>query len=163
MIFVFTIAKPRRNRVHALFCMRWYFQFYQPYTTCANGHLHIYFFKEYRTSMLIRKQLYIYIFCSAFCCYFTALIFYPHWILFDLSTVLLGTLGPSILKLYSCAFTIVSAPSLSIQDEIFSFSTKASALAFSISKAFSLSSMSAFDFNLSMIRVAGFRTKVVRN
>ena len=77
--------------------------------------------KEYRTSMLVKKQLYLFIF-SAACCFLTALNFYPHWILFGLSKVLLGTLGPSILKLYSCAF--VSAPSLSIRDDIFLFPPK---------------------------------------
>ena len=45
----------------------------------------------------------------------------------------------------------------------FFFSTKASALAFSISlkKAFSLASASAFDFSLLTIRLVGFQTKVV--
>ena len=83
---VFVLTKPRRNRVYALFDMQWCFQFYQqetqghklmpnaacvgsvneltqPYATHANGHLHIYFFKEYRTRLL-RKQLYLYILFS---------------------------------------------------------------------------------------------------
>ena len=116
--------------------------------------------KEYRTSMLVKKQLYLFIF-SAACCFLTALNFYPHWILFGLSKVLLGTLGPLfwnfipvlLFLLLFCHFK-----------RTFFFSTKASALAFSISlkKAFSLASMSAFDFNLSTIRLVGFRTKVVR-
>ena len=84
---VFVLTKPRRNRVYALFYMQWCFQFYQqetqvhklmpnaacvgsvneqtqPYATHANGHLHIYFFKEYRTSMLLKKQLYLFILFS---------------------------------------------------------------------------------------------------
>ena len=117
----------------------------QPYATHANGHLHIYFFKEYRTSMLLKKQLYLFILFS-FLLLSNCVDFLPSldfiWAFestpWNTRTIYSETL---FLCFCFCSFFVNSR-------RHFSFSTKASALAFSISlkKAFSLASMSAFDF-----------------
>ena len=119
--------------------------------------------KDCRTSMLVKKQLYLFVFQLLVALWlpwiFTLAGFYLGFRKYSLEHLdhLFWNFIPVLLFEF-CSFFVNSRWH-------FSFSTKASASAFSIllKKAFwnSLASMSAFNFNLLTIRLVGFRTKVV--